>query len=307
MNNKEETKMSFKEITNEKGDYKILAEGIRDLKIDYNDRPYSRYSQESMQKARELKAAGKVRFDGPGVRLSEHTFDENGNLSLSLDYTTYAMFMATRKNTGNQEDNARWLGCSGITIIKDGNDYFMWVGEKSSMNEVGAGQIQLTPAGGIDPTSDFGLATTVKRELHEEALTKKVWDLRIDRNLAIEMFGEERFTKKGDLYVMDRDFLEVESRIKVCQPYMLADFLSMSSLNLVHLLRLDYSKKEIEESFEAIPKKEFSFLVALEWKKEFLKDYLNDKHDNLRPTARAALDSVIRNWDYVNEELRKSI
>lgn len=107
---------------------------------------------------------------------------------------------------------------------------------------------------------------------------------------------------------MDRDFLEIESRIKVCQPYMLMDMNNISSLSLVHLLRLDYSKKEIEESFEAIPEseREFTFLVPLEFKKEFLEDYLKDKFDNLRPTARAALDSVIRNWDYVNEELNKT-
>ena len=92
-------KMAFKEINNQKGNYKILAEGINVLKIKYNDLPYSGYSQESLEKARELKAVGKVQFDGPGVRLSKHSFDEKGVLSLDLDYTTYAMFMATRKNT----------------------------------------------------------------------------------------------------------------------------------------------------------------------------------------------------------------
>ncbi len=150
--------MAFNKIISEKGNYKILAERIKDVNVNYNSEPYDGYSQESKAKINEMRKKAKADpslFDGPGVRLSDYSFD-NGKLSLDFQHTTYFCHVATRENIHDEKDCAKWFGCSGITISKDGEEYLMWVGEKSPLNEIGSGQIHLLPAGGINPINDFG-------------------------------------------------------------------------------------------------------------------------------------------------------
>lgn len=299
--------MEFNKIINKKGNYKILAEKINDININYNPEPYDGYSQESKAKINEMREKAKDNpkmFDGPGVRLSAYSFD-NGKLSLNIDYTTYFCHVATRKNIHDEKDCAKWFGCSGITISKDNKKYLMWVGEKSPLNEIGSGQVQLLPAGGINPINDFGFNYTVKRELYEEALQKKPIYKAIKDNFEIEFLG----SKRRNLKLTDstkRHFLDLDCRIKICEPYMLMDMLEISSFNLAHLVLLDMKKQEIEDSFKLIPKneREFNSIQPLEFKKNYLEDYLKSEFNHLRPQVRAAINSSLRNYDYLLEKLK---
>ena len=300
--------MAFNKIINEKGNYKILAERINDVNINYNPEPYDGYSQESKTKINEMRKKAKDdprMFDGPGVRLSSYSFD-NEKLNLNLDHTTYFCHVATRGNVNNENDCAKWFGCSGITISKDGKDYLMWVGKKSPLNEIGPGQVQLLPAGGINPINDFGFDYTVKRELYEEALQKKPIYKAVKDNFEIELLGSKRRNLKltGST---KRHFLDLNSKIKICEPYMLMDMLEISSFNLAHLVLLDMKKKEIVDSFNSIQEneREFSNILPLEFKKNCLDDYFKSEFNNLRPQVRAAINSLSRNWNYVNEKLEK--
>lgn len=299
--------MEFNKIINKKGNYKILAEKINDININYNPEPYDGYSQESKAKINEMREKAKDNpkmFDGPGVRLLAYSFD-NGKLSLNIDYTTYFCHVATRKNIHDEKDCAKWFGCSGITISKDNKKYLMWVGEKSPLNEIGSGQVQLLPAGGINPINDFGFNYTVKRELYEEALQKKPIYKAIKDNFEIEFLG----SKRRNLKLTDstkRHFLDLDCRIKICEPYMLMDMLEISSFNLAHLVLLDMKKQEIEDSFKLIPKneREFNSIQPLEFKKNYLEDYLKSEFNHLRPQVRAAINSSLRNYDYLLEKLK---
>lgn len=323
--------MVFKEIVNKEGNYIILAEKTNNVEIlYYNSLPYSGYSKESMAKVKEMRQKAKKdpkMVDGPGVRLSEYHFVD-GTIYLGFDKTSYFYHAVTRKNKDKQ-DCANWFGCSGITLTKDGKDYFMWIGEKSKLNEIGSGQKQLVPAGGLNPITDFGLDTIVKRELHEEALRVKpltyksleyVLDKILDENqkltpkaikdnLLIELVGgkNRNGTYENDIVCMRRDFFDVESKAKLCKPFMLMDMYDMRSFNLAHILILDMTKEEMELTFNFIPKskREFNNIIPLEFKKNSLADYVNQNYDSLRPQVRAAVDSVTRNWDYVSEILDK--
>ncbi|MBU4492738.1 MAG: hypothetical protein KKA61_00020 [Nanoarchaeota archaeon] len=295
-------------IVNEKGNYKILAERIEKINVSYNPDPYDGYSQESKTKINEMREKARddpSLFDGPGVRLSAYSFD-NGKLSLDLQHTTYFCHVATRKNINDKKDCAKWFGCSGITLSKHGKEYLIWVGEKSPLNEIGSGQIQLLPAGNINPISDFGLGYSVKRELYEEALKKKPLYRALKGNFEIELLG----IKKRNLKLAGsakRHPLDLNCRIELCEPYMLMDMLEISSFNLAHLIYLDMEKKEIVDSFKQIPdnEKEFSNILPLEFKKNYLEDYFKSKFDNLRPLLRAAIDSLLGNYDYLLEKLEK--
>ena len=66
-------------------------------------------------------------------------------------------------------------------------------------------------------------------------------------------------------------------------------------------------KQEIEDSFKLIPdnEKEFSNIQPLDFKKNCLEDYLRSNFKNLRPQVRAAVDSSLRNYDYLLEKLEK--
>jgi len=298
--------MAFNKIINEKGNYKILAERINDVNINYNPEPYDGYSQESKTKINEMRKKAKDdprMFDGPGVRLSSYSFD-NEKLNLNLDHTTYFCHVATRGNVNNENDCAKWFGCSGITISKDGKDYLMWVGKKSPLNEIGSGQVQLLPAGGINPINDFGFDYTVKRELYEEALKKKPIYKAIKDNFEIELLGSKRRNLKLAGSVK-RHFLDLDCKIKICESYMLMDMVEISSFNLAHIVLLDMKKKEIVDSFNSIQKneREFSNIQPLEFKKNYLEDYLKFKFKNLRPHARAAISSSLENYDYLLEKL----
>jgi len=298
--------MAFNKIINEKGNYKILAERINDVNINYNPEPYDGYSQESKTKINEMRKKAKDdprMFDGPGVRLSSYSFD-NEKLNLNLDHTTYFCHVATRGNVNNENDCAKWFGCSGITISKDGKDYLMWVGKKSPLNEIGSGQVQLLPAGGINPITDFGFDYTVKRELYEEALKKKPIYKAIKDNFEIELLGSKRRNLKLAGSVK-RHFLDLDCKIKICESYMLMDMVEISSFNLAHIVLLDMKKKEIVDSFNSIQKneREFSNIQPLEFKKNYLEDYLKFKFKNLRPHARAAISSSLENYDYLLEKL----
>ncbi len=300
--------MAFDKIIGEDGNYKILAEKIKDVNVNYNSEPYDGYSQESKAKINEMRKKAKddpSSFDGPGVRLSTYSFD-NGKLSLDLQHTTYFCHVATRKNINDEKDCARWFGCSGITLSKDGKKYLMWIGEKSPLNEIGSGQIQLLPAGAINPINDFGFDYTVKRELYEEALQKKPIYKAVKDNFEIELLGSKRRNLKLSGSTK-RHFLDLNCRIKICEPYMLVDMVEISSFNLAHLVFLDMEKKEIEDSFNSIQEneREFSNIQPLEFKKNYLDDYLSSRFKNLRPQVRAAIGSLSRNWDYVNEKLEK--
>jgi len=300
--------MEFNEIVDEKGNYQILTEKIKDVKIDYNPESYNGYSKETINKINEIRKKTKddpSLFDGPGVRLSDYSFD-NGTLSLDLQHTTYFCHVATRKNINDEKDCAKWFGCSGITFSRDGKEYLMWVGEKSPLNEIGSGQIQLLPAGGINPINDFGFDYTVKRELYEEALKKKPIYKAMKDNFEIELLGSKRRNLKltGSI---KRHFLDLDCRIRLCEPYMLMNMLEISSFSLTHLVLLDMKKYEIEDSFKLIPdnEKEFSNIQPLKFKKNYLEDYLKSKFKNLRPQVRAVINSLSRNWNYVNEKLEK--
>ncbi|MBU1204471.1 MAG: hypothetical protein KKE93_01020, partial [Nanoarchaeota archaeon] len=74
-----------------------------------------------------------------------------------------------------------------------------------------------------------------------------------------------------------------------------------------HLIYLDMEKKEIEDSFNSIPKneREFSSIKPLKFEKRYLDDYLRSNFKNLRPQVRAAIGSLSRNWDYVNKKIEK--
>jgi len=300
--------MEFNKKVNEKGNYKILAEKIKDVNVNYNPNAYDGYSQESMAKINEM--GEKARddpslFDGPGVRLSAYSFD-NGTLSLDLRHTTYFCHVATRKNIDNEKDCAKWFGCSGITLSRYGKEYLMWVGEKSPLNEIGSGQIQLLPAGNINPINDIGLDYAVKRELYEEALKKRPLYKAIKDNFEIEFLG----TRKRNLKLagsVKRHFLDLNCRIKICEPYMLMDMLEISSFNLAHIIYLDMKKREIIDSFNFIKEneREFNSIKPLEFKKDYLDDYLKSEFNKLRPQLRAAIDSSLRNYDYLLEKLEK--
>jgi len=300
--------MEFNKNVNEKGNYKILAEKIKDVNVNYNPNAYDGYSQESMAKINEM--GEKARddpslFDGPGVRLSAYSFD-NGTLSLDLRHTTYFCHVATRKNIDNEKDCAKWFGCSGITLSRHGKEYLMWVGEKSPLNEIGSGQIQLLPAGNINPINDIGLDYAVKRELYEEALKKRPLYKAIKDNFEIEFLG----TRKRNLKLagsVKRHFLDLNCRIKICEPYMLMDMLEISSFNLAHIIYLDMKKREIIDSFNFIKEneREFNSIKPLEFKKDYLDDYLKSEFNKLRPQLRAAIDSSLRNYDYLLEKLEK--
>ncbi len=300
--------MEFNKKVNEKGNYKILAEKIKDVNVNYNPNAYDGYSQESMAKINEM--GEKARddpslFDGPGVRLSAYSFD-NGTLSLDLRHTTYFCHVATRKNIDNEKDCAKWFGCSGITLSRHGKEYLMWVGEKSPLNEIGSGQIQLLPAGNINPINDIGLDYAVKRELYEEALKKRPLYKAIKDNFEIEFLG----TRKRNLKLagsVKRHFLDLNCRIKICEPYMLMDMLEISSFNLAHIIYLDMKKREIIDSFNFIKEneREFNSIKPLEFKKDYLDDYLKSEFNKLRPQLRAAIDSSLRNYDYLLEKLEK--
>ena len=295
-------------IVNEKGKYKILAEKIKDVNVSYNPEPYDGYSQESKAKINEMREKARddpSLFDGPGVRLSAYSFN-NRELNLNLDYTTYFCHVITRKNINDEKDCAKWFGCSGITLSKDGKEYLMWVGDKSPLNEIGPGQVQLLPAGNINPIKDFGLDYAVKRELYEEALKKKPLYRALKDNFEIELLG----TRKRNLKLagsIKRHFLDLDSKIKLCEPYMLMDMLEISSFNLAHLVFLDMKKQEIEDSFKQIldNEKEFSSIQPLKFKKNYLGDYLKSEFNNLRPQVRATIDSSLRNYDYLIEKLEK--
>lgn len=297
-------------IVNEKGKYKILAEKIKDINVSYNPEPYDGYSQESKAKINEMRKNARddpSLFDGPGVRLSAYSFD-NGKLNLNLDYTTYFCHVATRKNINDEKDCAKWFGCSGITISKDNKKYLMWVGEKSPLNEIGPGQIHLLPAGKINPINDFGLDCSVKRELYEEALKKKPLYKAIKDNFEIELLETKKRNPKKELGgSTERHLLDLDCRIKICEPYMLMDMLEISSFNLAHLIYLDMEKQEIEDSFNSIPKneREFSNIQPIEFKKNYLEDYLKSEFNNLRPQVRATIDSSLRNYDYLLEKLKR--
>ena len=300
--------MAFDKIIGEDGNYKILAEKIKDVNVNYNSEPYDGYSQESKAKINEMRKKAKddpSSFDGPGVRLSTYSFD-NGKLSLDLQHTTYFCHVATRENIHDEKDCAKWFGCSGITLSKDGKKYLMWIGEKSPLNEIGSGQIQLLPAGAINPINDFGFDYTVKRELYEEALQKKPIYKAVKDNFEIELLGSKRRNLKLSGSTK-RHFLDLNCRIKICEPYMLVDMVEISSFNLAHLVFLDMEKKEIEDSFNSIPKdeREFNNIQPLKFKKNYLDDYLKSEFNHLRPQVRAAIGSLSRNWDYVNEKLEK--
>ena len=295
-------------IVNEKGKYKILAEKIKDVNVSYNPEPYDGYSQESKAKINEMREKARddpSLFDGPGVRLSAYSFDY-GELDLNLDYTTYFCHVATRKNINDEKDCAKWFGCSGITISKDNKKYLMWVGEKSPLNEIGSGQVQLLPAGNINPINDFGLGNSVKRELYEEALKKKPLYKAVKSNFEVELLGSKRRNLKL-IGSTKRHFLDLNYKIKICEPYMLMDMLEISSFNLAHLIYLDMEKQEIEDSFNSIPKneREFSNIQPIEFKKNYLEDYLKSEFNNLRPQVRATIDSSLRNYDYLLEKLEK--
>ena len=295
-------------IVNEKGKYKILAEKIKDVNVSYNPEPYDGYSQESKAKINEMREKARddpSLFDGPGVRLSAYSFD-NGKLNLNLDYTTYFCHVATRKNINDEKDCAKWFGCSGITFSKDGKEYLMWVGDKSPLNEIGSGQVQLLPAGNINPINDFGLGNSVKRELYEEALKKKPLYKAVKSNFEVELLGSKRRNLKL-IGSTKRHFLDLNYKIKICEPYMLMDMLEISSFNLAHLIYLDMEKQEIEDSFNSIPKneREFSNIQPIEFKKNYLEDYLKSEFNNLRPQVRATIDSSLRNYDYLLEKLEK--
>ncbi len=302
--------MKFNEMVDEKGNYKILAEKITDVNVNYNSEPYDGYSQESKAKINEMRKKAKddpSLFDGPGVRLSSYSFN-NGKLSLDLQHTTYFCHVATRENIHDEKDCAKWFGCSGITLSKDGKKYLVWTGEKSPLNEIGPAQIQLLPAGAINPINDFGFDYTVKRELYEEALQKKPIYKAVKDNFEIELLGTRKRNIKKELSrSTKRHFLDLDCRIKLCEPYMLMDMLEISSFNLAHLVFLDMKKHEIEDSFNLIPEneREFSNIQPLEFKKNYLDDYLSSRFKNLRPQVRAAIGSLSRNWDYVNEKLEK--
>ena len=302
--------MTFNKIVNEKGNYKILAERIKDVKVDYNPDSYNGYSKESINKINEIRKKARddpSLFDRPGVRLSTYSFN-NGELSLSLDYTTYFCHVATRKNIHDEKDCAKWFGCSGITLSKHGKEYLMWVGEKSPLNEIGSGQVQLLPAGNINPINDFGLDYAVKRELYEEALKKRPLYNAIKDNFEIELLGTRKRNPRKELAGgTKRHFLDLNYRIKICEPYMLMNMLEISSFNLAHIILLDMKKHEIEDSFKLIPdnEKEFSNIQPLEFKKNYLEDYLKSEFNNLRPQVRAVIDSSLRNYNYLLEKLEK--
>jgi len=297
-------------IVNEKGNYKILAERIKDVNVNYNSEPYDGYSQESKAKINEMRKKARddpSLFDGPGVRLSKYSFN-NGELDLNLDHTTYFCHVATRKNINDEKDCAKWFGCSGITLSRDGKEYLMWVGKKSPLNEIGSGQIQLLPAGNINPINDFGFDYTVKRELYEEALKKRPLYRAVKDNFEIEFLR----TRKRNLKLagsVKRHFLDLDCRIKLCEPYMLMDMLEISSFSLAHLVFLDMKKREIRDSFNFIKEneREFSNIQPLDFKKNYLEDYLKSKFNNLRPQVRAAINSSLRNYDYLLEKLEKLI
>jgi len=302
--------MAFNEIINGKGKYKILAERIEKINVSYNSEPYDGYSQESKTKINEMRKEARddpSLFDGHGVRLSDYSFD-NGKLSLDLQHTTYFCHVATRENIHDEKDCAKWFGCSGITLSKDGKKYLVWVGEKSPLNEIGSGQIQLLPAGAINPINDFGFDYTVKRELYEEALQKKPIYKAVKDNFEIELLGtKKRNIKKEISGSTKRHFLDLDCRIKICEPYMLMDMLEISSFSLAHLVFLDMKKHEIEDSFNLIPEneREFSNIQPLEFKRNYLDDYLKSEFENLRPQVRAAINSSLRNYDYLLEKLGK--
>jgi len=302
--------MASNEIVKKKGNYKILAERIKDINVNYNPNPYDGYSQESKTKINEMREKARddpKMFDGPGVRLSAYSFD-NGKLSLDLQHTTYFCHVATRENINNENDCAKWFGCSGITLSKHGKEYLMWIGEKSPLNEIGSGQIQLLPAGAINPINDFGLDYAVKRELYEEALKKKPLYKAIKNNFDIELLGTKKRNPKKELTGgIKRHFLDLNCRIKLCEPYMLMDMLEISSFNLAHLVLLDMKKQEIEDSFKLIPdnEREFSNIQPLEFKKNYLEDYLKSEFNHLRPQVRAAINSSLRNYDYLLEKLKR--
>jgi len=296
-------------IVNKKRNYKIIAEKIKDLDITYNPNPYNGYSEDSNKKVDEMRRKAKNNlslFDGPGARLSSYSFD-NEKLDLNLDYTTYFYHVATRKNINDEKDCAKWFGCSGITFSKQGKDFFMWVGEKSRLNEIGSGEIQLLPAGNVNPISDFGFDYTVKRELYEEALRKKPLYNSVKNNFGIELLGNKRNIEKDIIRGVKRHFLDLDCKIKICEPYMLMDMVDISSFNLEHIVFLDIKNKEIKDSFNLIPisEREFNNIYPLEFKKNYLEDYLNSEFEKMRPPVRAAIDSLLRNNDYLHEKLNR--
>jgi hypothetical protein len=296
-------------IINKKGNYRILAEKIKNLDISYNPNPYLGYSEETNKKVNEMRTRAKndlSLFDGPGVRLSSYSFDK-GQLNLNLDYTTYFHHVATRKNTNNEKDCARWFGCSGITFSKEGKNLFMWVGEKSNLNEIGSGEIQLLPAGGINPINDFGFDYAVKRELYEEALRKKPLYHSVKNNFEVELLGSrKRNIGKQVIKGVKRHFLDLDCRIKICEPYMLTDMVDISSFSLAHIVFLDMKNKEIKDSFNLIPEneREFNSIKPLEFRKNYLEDCLKSDFNKLRPQVRAAIDSSLRNYGYLYDKLK---
>ncbi len=297
-------------ITSKQGNYRILAEKIKKLDISYNPNPYNGYSEDTNKKVNEMRIRAKddaTLFDGPGGRLSSYSFN-NEKLDLNLDYTTYFYHVATRGNINNKKDCARWFGCSGITFSKEGNNLFMWVGEKSNLNEIGSGEIQLLPAGGINPINDFGFDYSVKRELYEEALKKRPLYDSVKNNFEVELLGSrKRNIKKEVIKGVERHFLDLNCRIKICEPYMLTDMRDISSFNLAHIVFLDLKNKEIKDSFNLIPEneREFNNLNPLEFRKNYLEDYLKSEFNKLRPLVRAAIDSSLRNYDYLHEKLNR--
>jgi hypothetical protein len=155
--------------------------------------------------------------------------------------------------------------------------------------------------------SVFVFYYTVKRDRCEEALRKKPLYNSVKNNFGIELLGNKRNIEKDIIRGVKRHFLDLDCKIKICEPYMLMDMVDISSFNLEHIVFLDIKNKEIKDSFNLIPisEREFNNIYPLEFKKNYLEDYLNSEFEKMRPPVRAAIDSLLRNNDYLHEKLNR--
>ena len=246
--------------------------------------------------------------------------DRSGHAVSSIipgGWTSFFCNVITRENIGGDraslippDDCANVIGIGGITVSNENGKKHFWVGRKNpEANEIGGGQIHVSPAGYANPTIDFGFGHTQMRELLEEMLR---W-----RNAPQGFYSVlvRTLTKEILLDTYSRQPFELASRIVYAKPFGIIDRVKHRNPWILYLAGLDMGIQEIQDSFRAhklifkafpqykLPRPEFDTMEPVEMDKPYIEDWYTENSGELRPHARGSVQALLMNWDYANAQL----
>lgn len=127
--------------------------------------------EEVEQAKKEAEDSEEMYYNGPLVRLKDHEVRDD-NLVLDLQNTNYFSHIGTRRPGLEKENRADPLSVGARLVTSDN---YIVLGEKSGLNEVGAGEYQLPGAGYVeDPDLQYerslnaSSTNPIHREIDEE-------------------------------------------------------------------------------------------------------------------------------------------